>query len=140
MIEPKKTSRSAKKYGNREAWHAEAEHMRAHPNETFIIDRRAYPSKASYAVASHVRRGGYVAFRPAGSFDAWVEREGDQLEVIAVYVGDATQARDDVRTVASTPAPATGQTVAAKSTPRLAGSAGQWRNAGADGPVAPVVL
>lgn len=91
MIEPKKTSRAARKYGNRGAWAEEADHMRAHPGDTFVIERRPYPDKAMYALAAHARSGGYVAFRPAGAFESWVEREGPNLEVIAVFVGEEAQ-------------------------------------------------
>ena len=102
MIEPKKTSRPAK-FGTRGAWQAEADHMRAHPDDTFIIERRPYPNRAAYALAAHVRSGGYVAFRPAGAFDAWVEREGGNIEVIAVCVGEGAQETQEAG--ASTPAP-----------------------------------
>lgn len=103
MIEARETARP-EKFGTRGAWQYEAGHMRSHPGQTFVIDRREYPNKAAYALAAHVRTGGYVAFRPAGAFDAWVERSGENLEVVAMYNGPDGGA--------TTPAPVAGETVA----------------------------
>lgn len=78
------------------AYEQEAAKLRANPGQWALVRTlRINPERDSgRSVAHDIKTAKYVAFRPAGSFDAESHREWDEnlgeivLNIYAMYVGD----------------------------------------------------
>jgi len=81
-------------------WKEEAEQLKAHPNQWAIIkswslDTVRARGKAS-SLASEVRNGKHLAFRPQGAFEAVSrQEEEDGKEVVNVYARYIGEQPDD---------------------------------------------
>jgi hypothetical protein len=69
-----------------------ADALRASPGQWGLIE--SFPvtpnrAQAARSMAHNIRRGRYVAFRPAWSFDAVSSTEGDRVNIYAKWLGDA---------------------------------------------------
>jgi hypothetical protein len=80
-----------RKFGRRGAWQDEADQLRAHPGRWGVVAEYSgdEDKKLAYGLAGHIRGGGYVAFRPKGEFESFVQTEADgSRKVFARFLGE----------------------------------------------------
>lgn len=78
------------------SYREEAKQLKAHPKRWAIVRTvEVIPGKdTGRSIATDIKDGKYIAFRPAGSFDAKSRKEWDEatgkkvLNIYAMYVGD----------------------------------------------------